>query len=96
MKNGLVNVLNLPITDHREIMNFKNCRRSLKEILEMTHNKPVRKNLRGSIFKLNIPEIEMHNKISGISSIIDIPLKCLFSKPDNKVKTSQQKNRNTR
>ena len=33
MKTGLVNVLNLPITDHTEIMKFKNCRRSLEEIL---------------------------------------------------------------
>ena len=33
MNNGLVNVLNLPITHHREIMNFKNGR-SLTEILK--------------------------------------------------------------
>ena len=62
MKNGLTNVFNLPMTDHTEIMNYKDCRRTLKEIIEGIHNKPMSKNLRKSRFKWNIPEIEMQNK----------------------------------
>ena len=61
IKSGLVNVLNLPITDQREIINFKHYRRSLIEIFEGTHNKTVSKNLNKSIFTLNIPGKEMHN-----------------------------------
>ena len=85
MKNGLINVFNLSITNHTEIMNFKNCRRSLKETLERTHNKTVRINFRKSIFKWNIPQIERYNKMSVRSSIMNIPLKYSFSKLDNKV-----------
>ena len=85
MKNGLVNVLNLPGADHREIINVKNYRRSLMGIFEETRNKTVSKNLRKAIFNLNTPEEEIHNKRSVISPIIDIPLKYLFSKLDDKV-----------
>ena len=85
MKNGIINVLNLPITDHTEIMNFKDCRRTSKEILERAHNKTVSKNLRKSIFKWNIPKIERYNKMSVRSSIMNIPLKYSFSKLDDKV-----------
>ena len=34
MKNGLTNVFSVPMTNHAERMNFMECRRTLKEILE--------------------------------------------------------------
>ena len=34
MKNGLTDVFNVPMTNHAERMNFMECRRTLKEILE--------------------------------------------------------------
>ena len=67
MISGLVNVLNLPITDHREIMNFKNVRRSLTEIIERTHNKTMSKDFRKLLFKVNILEIKIHDDISAVS-----------------------------
>ena len=85
MKNGLINVFNLPITDHTEIINFKDCRRTLKEILEGIHNKSVRTNLRKSILQWNIPKIERYNKKSMRSSIMNMPLKYAFSQLDAKV-----------
>ena len=85
MNNGLVNVLNILSTEHRKISNFKNNRRSLIEIVIMTHNKTVRKNLRKSIGKFNTPEIKMHNKISVIRLMMDIPLTYLFNKQNDKV-----------
>ena len=87
MNSGLVNVLNLPITDHSEIMNFKNGRRSLTEILERTHNKTVSKDFRKLIFNVNILEIKIHDKISVIPPIIDIPSTYLFRKTDDRVIT---------
>ena len=39
VKNGLGNVFNLSITNHTEIMNYKNCSRSLIETFGRTHNK---------------------------------------------------------
>ena len=83
MKNGLINVLNLPITDQTEIMNYKDCKRTLKEIIEDIHNKPVRKNLSKSIFKWNIPEIEMQNKKSVIALMMEVQLTSLFSKQND-------------
>ena len=63
MKNGLLDVFNLPITDHSKLMDYKDCRRTLKEILEGVNNQPVRRNLRKAIFKWKIPKIERtHNK----------------------------------
>ena len=73
MKNGLINVINLPITERRENMNFKNYRR-LIEILEIIHNKTVCNKLKRPIGKLNTPEIKMHNKMSWIASMIDLSL----------------------
>ena len=87
IKNGLTNVLNLPIIDHREIMNLKDYKRSSQEILGMTHNIKVSKNLRKFIFKMNTPEKERNNKMSAISSIVDIPVPVtyLVNELDNKV-----------
>ena len=85
MKIGLINVFNLPITEQTETMNYEDCRRILKEIIEGTHNKPVSKNLSKSIFKWNIPKIEGYNKTSRSSSIMNVPLKYAFSKFDAKV-----------
>ena len=45
----------------------------------------MRKNIRKSIRKLNITEIEMCSKLSVMSSIIQIPLKYLFNKINGKV-----------
>ena len=59
MKNGLIQVFNLPITDRREIMKYKDCRRNLKEIIEGIHKEPVNKNFYNSLVKRNLPEIEM-------------------------------------
>ena len=64
MKHGLINVFNLPMTDHAEMMNFMECRRTLKEILEGINKKPVDKSFNKSIFKWKIPRIieRTHNK----------------------------------
>ena len=43
MKNGLLEMFNLPITDHMEMKNFMECRRTLKEILGGINNQPARK-----------------------------------------------------
>ena len=37
VKNGLIEVFNLPITDRIEIMKYKDCRRNLKETIEGVH-----------------------------------------------------------
>ena len=85
IKNGLVNVLNLPITNHKGIINVKNSRRNLIKILEGTHHKTVGEDLKESMFKFNTPEKEMHNNKSVMSSITEIPLKYLFNKLNGKV-----------
>ena len=62
-RNGLIDVFNLPITDHSELMDYKDCRRTLKEVLEGVNYQPVRRNLRKTILKWKIPKIERtHNK----------------------------------
>ena len=58
IRSGLVNVCNLPIANYRERTELKN------------HSK----NLRKFIFKMNTSERERENKISAISSIVDIPV----------------------
>ena len=44
-----------------------------------------RKNLRKFIFKMNTSEKERDNKISAISSIVDIPMTYLVNELENKV-----------
>ena len=46
------------IKTREELEMMKNCRRSLIETLEKTHNKTASKNFRKSILKWNIPKIE--------------------------------------
>ena len=66
IKGGLLHVLNLPINE-RELIKFKNYNRnSLIEILNVNHNKIVRKNLNKAILKLNIPATEMYHTRSVI------------------------------
>ena len=65
MKNGLLEMFNLPITDHAEMRNVMECRRTMKEILGGINNQPVNKNFFFSkpIFKWKIPKVERpHNK----------------------------------
>ena len=69
IRSGLVNVRNLPIANYIERTELANCR----------------KNLRKVIFKMNTSEKERDNKISDISSIIDIPVTYLVNKIENKV-----------
>ena len=38
IKSGLVNLLNCPIINHREIINVKNYRRNLIKMFEVTHH----------------------------------------------------------
>ena len=70
VKNGLIEVFNLPITDRREIMKYKDCRRNLKEIIEGIHRKPMNKNLYNSLVKRKLPEIEMLNKKPIITCLL--------------------------
>ena len=70
---------------HRELIKFKNYRRSLIEILEGNCNKVGSKNLNKAISKLNIPAIKMYHIRSVISLINNIPLTDWFSKPDDKM-----------
>ena len=77
MKNGLINVFNLLINDHSKLMDYKDCRRTLKEIIEGIHNKPVNKNFNNTIFKWKIPEIEMQNKKSVITLMREVQLTSL-------------------
>ena len=46
------------MTDHTEMVNFMECRRTLEEILEGVNNQPANKNFSKSIFKWKIPKIE--------------------------------------
>ena len=85
MNNGLINVLNILSTNYRRISNFKDNKRNSIETFKGNSNKIVRKNVRKTIGKLNITEIEMCSKLSVMSSIIQIPLKYLFNKINGKV-----------
>ena len=80
MNNGLINVRNIPMTNDKEIMNFGDYRRRLKEISVMTYNKTVFYKLKKTRGKWNTPEIEIHGKISMISLIIDVPVTYWFNK----------------
>ena len=57
MKNGLIDVFYLPVTDQNKMMNFMECRRTLKEILEGVNYRPTRRNWRKAIPKWKIPKI---------------------------------------
>ena len=64
MMNGLIDVFNLPLTDQRKLMRYKDCRRTLKEIIEGIHNQPAEENFSKSIRKWKLHKIDRtHNKI---------------------------------
>ena len=66
MKNGLIDVFNVPMTNHTERMNFTECRRTLKEILEGVNYRPARRNGGKTIPECKIPKIEgIHSKPAG-------------------------------
>ena len=58
MKNGLIDVFNLPITDQSKFMKYKDCRRTLKAIIEGSHNTPAEENFSKSIRKWKLPKFE--------------------------------------
>ena len=60
MKNGLLEMFNLPITDHAEGMNATECRRTMKEILGGINNQSANKNFSKHIFKRRISKVERH------------------------------------
>ena len=73
MKNGLLEMFNLPINDHAEMMNVMECRRTMKEILGGINNQPANKNFSKPIFKWKIPKVERpHNKTMYDLSLIHI------------------------
>ena len=70
---------------HSELMDYKDCRRTLQEIIERTHNQTEYNKWRRSIRKLNTPGIDMNNQISETASMMDMTLTYLFYKQHNKV-----------
>ena len=63
MKNGLLEMFNIPITDHAEMRNVMECRKTMKEILGGINNQPANKNFSKPIVKWKIPKVERpHNK----------------------------------
>ena len=84
MKNGLINMFNIPITDHEEIINVQDYRRSTK-ILEMTYYGTTSNHVKNSISKWNIPKLERYTKLSMKQQIIKVALKYLFYKRNGKV-----------
>ena len=63
MKNGLTNVFSVQMTNHAERMNFMECRRTLKEILEGVKYRPARRNWREVRPEWRIPKLkEIHNQ----------------------------------
>ena len=85
IKDGLVNIFNLPINEQRELIKFKNYRQNLIKILKVNHNKMVNKNLNKDIFKLNLPAIEMHHTMLIILSISNVSLKYLVNNPNDEM-----------
>ena len=65
-KSGLIDVFSVPMTNHTERMNFMECRRTLKEILEGVNYRPAKRNWRKAIPEWKIPKIEgIHSKPAG-------------------------------
>ena len=65
-------------------MDYKDCRRTLKEIIEGIHNKPVNKNFNNSIVKWKLPKIEMQNKpMPMITLMREVQLTSLINKQHN-------------
>ena len=51
MKNGLLEMFNLPMTDHAEMRNIMECRRTMKKILGGINKQPANKNFSEHILK---------------------------------------------
>ena len=84
IKNGLGNVLNLPMTNHKGIIHVKKSRRNLIKLFKGTHNQTVGEDLKESMFEFKTPEGGIHNKTSMIALMMDIPLTYLFNKLNGK------------
>ena len=84
-RSGLINLLNLPIVDHREGINTKKYRRNFMKIFEEDHHVTMRRNVTNNVFKLNTPEKDILPKRSEMSSIIEMPGTHLGNKPDDEV-----------
>ena len=75
IKNGLINMFNIPITNHEEIINVQDYRRRSIKILEMTYYKATGNNFKKSLDKRNIPPLERYTKLSMKQQITKVPLK---------------------
>ena len=73
MNNGLISVLNIPMTNDKEIRNSRDYRRRLKVISIMTYHKTIVYNLERTRDKWEIPEIKIRGKLSMISLVIHGP-----------------------
>ena len=85
VRSGLVNIVSIPIINHREGMNVKNYRTNLMKMFEVNHQATMRKNLTNNILKLNTLGKEIRHKRSVMSSIIEIPLTYCCKKLDDEV-----------
>ena len=85
MKYGLINAVNLSITDHEEIINVRDYRRRSRKILEITYYDTTSNNVKNSISKCNIPPLERYNKMSMKTHIINVSLKYLSIGRNSKV-----------
>ena len=85
MKNGLINVFSLPITNHEEIINIQDYRRRSIKIVEITYYETTGNNFKKSIDKWNIPKLERYTKSPMKQQITKVPLKYLFYKRNSKV-----------
>ena len=59
MKNGLIDVFNLPITYQSKLIEYKDCRRTLREIIKGFHNQPVYEELSRYMLRWKVPAIDM-------------------------------------
>ena len=81
MHSGLIDVLNIPMTSEKVIMNSIDYRSRLKQISEITYNNTVCYHFKRNIDKWNTTEIEIYDKTSVLSLIIDVPVTSWFNKP---------------
>ena len=59
VKNGLIDVFNLPLTYQSKLIKYKDCRMTLREIIKGIHNQSVDEKFSKSILRWKMPEIEM-------------------------------------
>ena len=84
-KNGLINVYNISITDHEEIVNVQDYRGRSNQIVEVTYYGTMCNNVKKSISKWNMLKIERYTKLSMNQQIINVPLKYLSNGRTGKV-----------